>query len=179
MGKPLSEQGEFMKKLSVIFGLFLLALAELAFANARVTTVSGTVSAAVGAGPSRTLRQGDTVKQGETVVTGENSSAVLLFDDGQITALTANARLTVTTYTYNPQSGSGNILLSLVSGGMRAITGLIGKNNPQQVAYRAATATIGIRGTDVTVVLNRDGSYVVTVTEGSISFTVAGQTAVV
>lgn len=164
-----------MKKLSAILGLVALLVAELVFANAVATTVSGTVQVAVGAAAPRPLRQGDIVRQGETVTTGSGSSVVLKFDDGQVAALTSNSRMTVTTYNYNAQSGSGKIFLSLVNGGMRAITGLIGRNAPQQVTYRAATATIGIRGTDVTIVTDQ-GNVVVTVTEGLISFTFAGQT---
>jgi hypothetical protein len=92
----------------------------------------------------------------------------------------------ITSYQYEPASGKGNMLLSLVTGGMRAITGLLGRNQPDRVAYRAATATIGIRGTDVTIVSN--GTDVeVTVTDGSVTLTVgaekltltAGQTAYV
>jgi hypothetical protein len=58
---------------------------------------------------------------------------------------------------------------------MRAITGLIGRRTPDRVSYRAATATIGIRGTDVKIA-TAGGIVVVTVTEGAISFTFAGQT---
>ena len=78
--------------------------------------------------------------------------------------------MTITTYTYVPESGAGSVFLSLVTGGMRAITGLIGKKSPTQVGYRAGTATIGIRGTDITIV-TANGNVLVSVTEGTISFT--------
>ncbi len=164
-----------MKMISVVFGLAALLLAELVFANAVATSVSGTVQVATGTAAPRAVRQGDIVRQGDTITTGGGSSVVLRFDDGQVAALTANSRLAITTYSYNAQAQTGNVLLSLFDGGMRAITGLIGRRQPQQVAYRAATATIGIRGTDVTLVTIA-GNVVVTVTEGEISFTFAGQT---
>jgi hypothetical protein len=66
---------------------------------------------------------GDVVKAGETVSTGAGSNVVLRFDDGQIVALSANSSMTVSTYTFNRQAGSGNVVLSLISGGMRAIQG--------------------------------------------------------
>lgn len=160
-----------MKKLSVLLGLFALLVAELVFANATVTSATGTVSVAVGTAPGRTLRLGDIVRQGETVSAGPGSSVVMRFDDGQIVALPANSRITVTTYQYNAQTQSGNVLLSLIDGGMRAITGLIGRRSPDNVAYRAATATIGIRGTDITLVTSA-GNLVVTVADGVISFRV-------
>jgi hypothetical protein len=152
-----------------------LCATQFAFANAIATNVTGTVQVATGAAAPRAVRVGDTIRQGDTVITGAQSSAVLRFEDGQVAGLTSNSRMTVTTYAFNPTSGGGNVLLSLISGGMRAITGLIGRNQPAQVSYRAATATIGIRGTDVSMA-TIGGDVVVTVTEGLISFTFAGQT---
>ena len=167
-----------MKKISILLALFALAFTELVFASAVVTSLTGNVQVQVGSATSRPLRQGDNVSQGDTVSTGSASSVVLKFDDGQVAALTANSRMTITAYQYNRQSGTGNVLLSLIDGGMRAITGLIGRNSPDRVAFRAATATIGIRGTDVTIVTSA-GNVVVSVNDGSVSFTFGGQTIVI
>lgn len=164
-----------MKRVSAFLALVALLFAGLAFANtATVTSSTGTVQVQTGTAPARVLRTGDLVRQGDTVTTGPLSSAVLKFEDGQVAALTANSKMTVTAYQYNPQTGGGNVLLSLIDGGMRAITGLIGRRTPNNVAYRAATATIGIRGTDVTIVTSQ-GNVVVTVTEGIISFAFPGR----
>ena len=169
-----------MKKISVLLALVALLFCDLVLAasTAVATSVTGNVQVQTGSAPARTLRTGDELAQGDTVSTGAGSSVVLKFDDGQVAALTANSRMTITSYQYEPSTGSGNVLLSLVSGGMRAITGLIGRRSPNQVAYRAATATIGIRGTDVTIA-TADGNVVVSVNEGSISFTMNNQTVVI
>ena len=155
-----------MKKLSVLLALLAFLFTDLVLAASAVaTSVTGSAQVQTGASAGRTLRQGDEVSQGDTVITGANSSVVLKFDDGQVAALTSNTRMAITAYQYNPANESGNVLLSLVTGGMRAITGLIGRRSPSQVAYRAATATIGIRGTDGTIAT--DGTnVVVTVNEG-------------
>ncbi|MGZ5572806.1 MAG: FecR family protein [Usitatibacter sp.] len=164
-----------MKKISVLLALMALFFADMVLAAAVATSTTGNVQVQTGTAPARTLRMGDEVNQGDTVFTGSGSSLVLKFDDGQVAALTSNSRMTISAYQYNAQAGTGNVLLSLIDGGMRAITGLIGRRSPNQVAYRAATATIGIRGTDVTIATSA-GNVVVTVTEGAISFTFAGQT---
>ena len=165
-----------MKKLSVFLALLALFFADLALAAGAVaTSVTGIATAQTGQSAPRQIRVGDQVAQGDTIVTSPNSAVVLKFDDGQVVALTANSRMQISAYQYNPQTESGNVLLSLVAGGMRAITGLIGRRAPSQVAYRAATATIGIRGTDTTIA-TADGNVVVTVTEGAISFSFQGQT---
>jgi hypothetical protein len=160
-----------MKRISVFLALLALFFTDLALAAGAVaTSITGTVQAQTGTSSARPVREGDEVRQGDTIFTGSNSAAVLKFDDGQIVALTSNSRMTVTAYQYNPATESGNVFLSLVTGGMRAITGLIGRRTPNQVAYRAATATIGIRGTDGTIATNgRD--VVVTVTDGVMTLT--------
>ena len=165
-----------MKKLSVLLAFVALLFADFVLAQSAVaTSITGTVQVQTGAASARPLRQGDEVRQGDTISTGAASSAVLKFDDGQIAALTANSRMTITAYQYNPQAQTGNVLLSLINGGMRAITGLIGRNQPDRVAFRAATATIGIRGSDGNIAT--DGTNVtVLVNDGVFTITVLGQT---
>jgi hypothetical protein len=169
-----------MKTISVLLAFFMLLLAELASAQgaAVVTSVTGTALVQTGSSAPRGLRQGDEVRQGDTVSTSSSSSLVLKFDDGEVAALTQNSRMTITAYQFQPEARTGNVLLSLISGGMRAITGLIGRTQPERVAYRAATTTIGIRGTDVNVATDGN-SVAVTVNDGTISFSYAGQTVTV
>ncbi|MBL8516637.1 MAG: FecR domain-containing protein [Betaproteobacteria bacterium] len=137
-------------------------LCQIAWAAAEVSNLTGTAQAIPGAGAPRALKQGDRVNQGETVSTGAGSSIVMTFDDGQIVALTANSRLAINTYSYNKEKpAESNVLLNLASGGMRAITGLIGKAKPSNVAYRAGNATIGIRGTDLEIGADGEDLFVI------------------
>lgn len=158
-----------------LVGLVAMLVSGLAFADATANTVTGTVSAATGSAAQRVVRQGDTLRAGDVVATGPNSSAVLRFDDGQIAVLGANSRMMIQAFEYNAPAKTGNIVLNLLQGGMRAITGLIGKANPTKVTYKAGNYTIGIRGTDVNIATDQ-GNVAVTVNEGSIVFTIAGQT---
>lgn len=168
-----------MKKISILLALLTLFVADLALAaGAVVTSLSGNVQVQTGSAAPRAVRVGDEVAQGDTVFTGANSSIVMKFDDGQIAALTSNSRMQVNAYSYDPPTQRGNILLSLVVGGMRAITGFIGHNQPNNVRFHAATATIGIRGSDGMIVT--DGKDVaVTVTEGAFTFTLGAETIVI
>ena len=168
-----------MKRLSVLIALLALFFCELVLAGAAVvTSASGPVTAQAGTAPARVLRVGDELNQGDTVITGAGGAVVLKFDDGQVAALTQNSRMTVTAYQYNPATESGNSLLSLVTGGMRVITGLIGKRTPDRVAYRAATATIGIRGSDGNIATS-SGEVILSVNDGAFTFTMNNQTVVV
>jgi len=157
-----------MKKILAAFvGIAFIAACQLCYAAAAVVTaVTGTAEAA-GTGAVRPLRIGDSVDQGDTIITGSASSVVLRFEDGQIAGLTANSRMVVTTYLFNrTQPAQSNVFFSLLLGSMRAITGLIGKAQPERVAYRAGTATIGIRGTDVLLTVLNGTTMTIRVTEG-------------
>ncbi len=158
-----------------VLGLVASLVATSVFANATATTVTGDVTAQTGSAAARVVRQGDILRMGDTVATGAGSNAVLKFEDGQIAALGPNSRMVITAYEYNAQASTGNVVLSLLRGGMRAITGLIGKSQPQKVTYKAGNFTIGIRGTDV-YIATLDGDVVVTVEDGLISFTFGDRT---
>ncbi len=164
------------KLLTFLLGAALSCMAEMAFAQAAtVSTVGGTVQAIPNAGVPRTLRMGDSVNQGDTIFTGADSSAVVEFADGQMLALPSNSRAAITTYSYNQANpGAGKVLITLLEGGMRAVTGSIGEANPSAVTYRAGEATIEIEGTDITVG-TVSGNLVITVVKGRISFLFQGK----
>ena len=164
-----------MKKISVFLALLALFFCDLALAAAVATSVTGSVNAQAGSAPARVVRQGDQLNQGDTVITSANSSVVLKFDDGSVAALTQNSRMTVTSFEYDKGNDTGRSLLSLVTGGMRVISGLIGKRTPDRVAYRAATATIGIRGSDAQIATSNN-EVIVAVNSGIFSVTDHGQT---
>src|SRR5690242_8737061 len=113
--------GDNMKKIWLVLGACVaLAFADSASAaTAVVTSLTGDVRVQEGTATPRILRLGDQVVQGQTIVTGPSSSVVLKFDDGQVAALTSSSRMQVSAYTYDAPRRTGNILLSLVTGGMR------------------------------------------------------------
>lgn len=166
------------KSIAVFFGLALAALSQFALAApAVVTDLFGTAQATPASGASRALKNGDSVNERDTIQTGDKSGLVMRFEDGQIAALGANSRMTVSAYNYDAKEpAKSNVLLSLLTGGMRAITGFIGKSRPDKVSYIAGTATIGIRGTDVVFATTGGRNVVVTVLDGRISFKYEGKT---
>jgi hypothetical protein len=101
------------------------------------------------------LRTGDIVEPGQTIVTEDNSTAVIKFEDGQVLAMSPRSSFVVREYVYNKQQiRSSSAAFELLRGGLRFITGVIGSTNPNAVRIRAGNATIGIRGTDGTVLFN-------------------------
>jgi len=142
-----------MARLSAVLISTLLALcAGSAFGQAAyVHDMSGTATATAGSA-QRALKIGDLVDSGAIVSTGDKSSAVIKFEDGQVMALAERSSLRIVEYRYNKQRVSqSSAVFSLLQGGLRFISGVIGATNRNSFRLHAGTATVGIRGTDGTV----------------------------
>lgn len=154
-----------------ILGLFLVLVSSLAFAlpAAYVHEMSGSGSALT-KGKARALAVGGLLEEGD-VINVEKGILTLKFEDGQIVVLQEKSRFAIEAYKYNKTKvAESNVVLSLLSGGMRYITGVIGGTRKEAIALKAGTATIGIRGTDVVVVI-AGAEYVVAMQSGSIELT--------
>jgi hypothetical protein len=146
-----------MKKLLWLLGWALLAAqaAPALAASGYIHGLTGTATVRSGSGEARALKIGDLIDPGQTIATGENSSAVLKFEDGQIAALSPRTSFTVQDYFYDKKNiGASRVAFNLLQGGLRFITGVIGATNRNAVNLRAGTATIGIRGTDVVIYMD-------------------------
>jgi hypothetical protein len=113
---------------------------------ASVWRLQGEVSAGEGAAAHR-LREGDVVNVGELLRAAPTGEAVLKTEDGGLLALRPNAQLLAVRYAAEGKP-SDHLALKLLSGGLRMITGWIGRINRASYQVASPTATIGIRGTD-------------------------------
>jgi hypothetical protein len=96
----------------------------------------------------RTLGKGLSLKEGDRLTTSEGASAIIKLDDGTRMTVRPNSELVVQQYRFKESAPDNSMLMQLVRGGFRAVTGLISKNAPDAARVRTSTATIGIRGTD-------------------------------
>jgi hypothetical protein len=154
--------------------IWLAAFSATVFAAATVSAVGGTVQLTPKNGKPGALAEGQRVESGAAIKTGSDSSVTLRFDDGQMVALTSNTSFVIDDYRFNPHKpAEGGFLSTLVRGGMRSVTGIIGKANPSEVKVKVDTATAGIRGTDFQ--LFYDGTRLfISVRDGAVSMTNAG-----
>lgn len=138
---------------------FLAALASTTTAFAAdagtVQEVSGTVTIISTDNRSRQARAREVIQSGDTLQTALRSEVVVKLADDSKIALRQNTRLQVTDFKFE-QKPSDSSIISVLRGTARMISGLIGKTMPSQVAVRAPTATIGIRGTDFEVAVIPD-----------------------
>ena len=129
----------------------LLLTATLLFAGqaATVTHVSGPLAARKADGVMKAISIGSKVEEGDTVVTEKRTYARLKFSDGSEVTLKPNSQFKIEKFSYDqgkPKEDSAS--LSLIKGGLRTITGQVGKRgNQDSYKMKTPTATIGIRGT--------------------------------
>ena len=135
----------------------------------RVTFVIGDVTAISSNGTKRVLTKGELLNSGERLETGKGRLQIR-FTDGSLLSLQPNTVLGLDNYTFsrnNPQDGS--LLFNFVRGGMRTISGAIGRVNRANYAVKTPAGTIGIRGTAYTATQEPNGRLLVTVNKGTVN----------
>lgn len=119
---------------------------------ARVLVSAGD-NAVVRAGKKLPLKSGDEVLAGDTLHIGAASNAQLRFTDSSIVALRPNTVFRVEQYRFKANAAEDESIFSLLKGGLRTLTGLIGKANEKNYQVKTPNATIGIRGTHYALLL--------------------------
>ena len=115
---------------------------------ASVWRIRGVVTATAGdTGPARTLRENDVVFAGERITAAPSAEAILKTDDAGLIAIRPRAEFVTERFAAEGKP-TDNFTLRIITGGLRMITGWIGRTNRAQYNVNTPTATIGIRGTD-------------------------------
>ncbi|MBU3902609.1 MAG: FecR family protein [Gammaproteobacteria bacterium] len=137
---------------------FLLALASASlmfFSPAAQAAIAGKVQFVHGnvkvttSGVTRLLKKGDGISEGDSISTAVASSAQVKMQDGGFVAIRPNTQMKFDKFVFNgKQDGSERSFFTLLKGGFRAVTGLIGSRNKHNYSIKTPSATIGIRGTD-------------------------------
>jgi hypothetical protein len=118
-------------------------------AAARVEFAVGQGRALRADGVTRALQRNAEVFVGETIVTGRDARVALRFSDGGYVALQPESRLRIESYHFDGAvDGGERSYLSLLKGGLRAITGIIGRVHKPNFRLITRAATVGVRGTE-------------------------------
>lgn len=91
------------------------------------------------------------LRSGDRIVTGRDSGASVVLQDGTVLSLGPESSLDLSQYQFNPTTQEGNLLVELLQGSVRVITGLLAKVNPDRFKVKTPTAVVGVRGTDFIV----------------------------
>jgi hypothetical protein len=133
----------------------LLALAALALAPllASAANQAGVVKivdgdARIASGTKeRAAKVGDAVSEGETLITGKDSELHVEMQDAGFMVVRPGTKIEVVKYAADGDDKDHGVF-NLIIGGVRSITGWIGKYNAPSYQIKTRNASVGIRGTD-------------------------------
>jgi hypothetical protein len=130
-----------------------------ALASGLVAFTQGEVQLRSSDGSLRPAQRGSELRVGDAVETGQGR-AQLRMVDGAYLSLQPQTVLRVDEYSAAAPGVAERGFLSLLRGGLRTVTGLIGRGDRDAYRITTPTATIGIRGTEFLVTAQDEGTRV-------------------
>ena len=151
----------FIRWTTVVAVIFAWVISASAWAaGGYVHDAVGEVLIASGKGATHPAVKNSAITSNTVISTGDNSHAVLKFEDGQIVVMQANSTFNVREYRFEPKTiGESSIVFSKLKGGLLFITGLIGQRSKKSFQLVTPNATIGVRGTEFMVAMADDTLY--------------------
>jgi hypothetical protein len=143
-------------------GLIAAALLPLSAGAQEIGTVALAVANVTGTpmnAAARNLTEGTRITLDETVTTAAGARAEFLFLDQTSLSMGENTSIVLDRFVFDPNTGSGEMALSMTRGVLRMIGGKVSDNQPALVV--TPTATIGIRGSSALITTDGTQSQVI------------------
>jgi hypothetical protein len=139
-------------------GLLAILLGFPAYAQeaGKVTRASGKATVTSATNQTKDLARGDDVNSGDTITTGDDAQVLIRLKDNSTMAIRPKSRVKIAEFKFENKP-TDTMTTNVISGTLRAVSGQIGKGQPDNVKYEANTATIGIRGTDIELAIIPEG----------------------
>lgn len=117
-----------------------------------VMQLSGPMMAKKADGKIKVLAIKSEVEEGDTLVTEKSTYALVKFIDNSEMTLKPGTTFVIEKFAYQAEQAAGDqASFNLVKGGLRSISGLLGKRSKEKFSLKTPAATIGIRGTTFVV----------------------------
>lgn len=157
-----------IRRLSVLFaGAMLFAPLAAAQSVGQIVDVQNAAWRTPPQAARMDARNLDPIVRDEALETGADSGLLVTFADGSELTLGANANAVIDEFTYaGPESGSTSV--SVAKGVFRWISGAIPE---EHVEISTPKAAIGVRGTEIFMLVQEDGSALIVTDQGEISVT--------
>ncbi len=168
-GRSLTRSGKLWLGIVIASAMPAAAFAErqiVGDAAAVVRSVAGKYGAEV-----RQLKAADSVFFEEGIITQTDSASKIHFIDDTFLTVGPDSHITLDAFVYDPESKNSRMVVNATLGVARFVTGRMGSTAYQ---IKTPTATIGVRGTILTLTVEENGATSAVVEDGSI--TVQGQT---
>src|SRR5712664_4141880 len=119
----------------------------------RFLSVVGDVRVGLEGAPQRAAQRATEFYEGESIITGAGALAQLRMTDGALMSVRGDTEIKLEKFSYaGEQDRNASFLMSVLKGGLRTITGVIGRQNRERYRITTATVTLGVRGTDFEIV---------------------------
>ncbi len=113
----------------------------------------------------RLLNMQDRVYLDEMIRTAEESASVITFLDKSQISVGPNSEVVLDRFVFDPDTAKGTFSINVVQGVFRFASGTMAKS---AYVIRTPVATMGIRGTEFTIVVEPNGTTNVTVASGMV-----------
>ena len=122
----------------------------------KVSRLSGQATITSASNQTKELKRDDAVSVGDMISTAKDSQVMVRMKDNSSLLVRAESKIKIDAFQFENKP-TDNAKTSVVAGTLRAVSGQIGKGQPDNVKYEAGTATIGIRGTDIELAIIPEG----------------------
>ena len=139
-----------MKTISFLFSILFFLVTSPVFSE---TTRIGTIKTAKG---SVIVIRGDDQQSGgigfqvfqkDLIRTGNDGGVGVVFIDNTVLSLGPDTELVIEEYVFVPQKNWLSMIVRMIKGTASYLSGIIGKQSPENVKFKTPQAIIGIRGT--------------------------------
>ena len=145
-----------MRILILAFGLFFCLAARADEPPiGYVKNVTGEASVSTG-GKTQKAEAGTPLHQGSILRTGPRSSMGVTFKDETVMSFGPDTELSVDEYLYAPAQGKLKLGSKLSKGSLNYVSGVIAKLKPDAGSVDTPSGTIGIRGTQFVVKIEKE-----------------------
>lgn len=136
-----------------------------------VAEVTGSATVTHKDGSQETLAKGMAIYEGDVIETDAKGAVNIEFVDESSFAISSSAKMAVDEFAYDTQTHGGENNFSMLRGLFVYTSGLVGREDPDDVKINTPVGSIGIRGTIITGSIPADGSgeaAQISVVEGAI-----------
>lgn len=130
-----------------------------------VQEITGSASVTRTDGTTENVQIGTPIFQGDIIETSESGAVNIMFIDETSFAVSEDARLAIDEYVFDPETAEGVTNFSVLKGMFVYTSGLIGREDPDDVQIATPVGSIGIRGT---IIAGDVDQGEITVIEGAI-----------
>ena len=88
---------------------------------------------------------------GDVIKTGAQTNLQILFDDETVFTIGENTEIVINEFIYDPNQNNelNKISAEVMQGSLKVVTGLISKENPENLSITLPTGVLATRGTEV------------------------------